>query len=282
MLLWVFGVCLFALLYWLWPSNATVTVTILYVYPIRSCGGFSPTSWSYDNHGFLYDRKWSIMREDTRKLMSQNECPRMALIKASISQNEKQILITAPNGTISVEFDIEKDDLGDDVSHFLSEYLKRPVRLIKTSDSEIRTPHVGSYDDNVLKQMENQRNFQYKVEPFLFATEKSLHKVEKELNVSALDMVRFRPNVVFGGTRSPFCEDRWVTLAINHQLFHNIGECIRCTMPHVNPSNGLLDLNVKSVLIKHHHMKGDPLFGVYFVPENKGIISINDVVTIMR
>lgn len=38
-----------------------VTLSQIFVYPIKSCGAFTPTEWPVGPHGLLHDREWAIV-----------------------------------------------------------------------------------------------------------------------------------------------------------------------------------------------------------------------------
>jgi uncharacterized protein YcbX len=33
----------------------------LHVYPVKSCGGFSPPEWDVDHFGLRHDRRWMVV-----------------------------------------------------------------------------------------------------------------------------------------------------------------------------------------------------------------------------
>jgi uncharacterized protein len=71
--------------------------------------------------------------------------------------------------------------------------------------------------------------------PYLLATEASFEDVNGRLE-RKLDIIRFRPNVVVGGTVA-WDEDDWKLIFIDGLgVFHVIARCPRCQLPKYIPS----------------------------------------------
>ena len=208
----------------------TLTVSNIHVFPIRSVGGFSPQSWEYTKQGFLFDRNWSIQKVKPKRCLGMQEMPKMALIHATISNDLQTLTVQVQDKTFRFDTNIQDDDLGDEVAETISTFLGTKVRLVKTPKDEVRSPYNGSFQRDILKQMEDERNEDYKVEPFLFTCQASLDELNRRLDADA-EMVRFRPNVVVNGTTKVFEEQEWTTISIQKNVFHSVGACIRCTMP---------------------------------------------------
>lgn len=95
----------------------------LSIYPIKSCGGWSippNVRWDVRAEGLSWDREWCLVHHGTRKALSQNGYPRMALIK-SVIELEKGRLTVRYNGLtpLSVPSEIHVP-LSLDPAHFES------------------------------------------------------------------------------------------------------------------------------------------------------------------
>jgi uncharacterized protein len=99
----------------------------------------------------------------------------------------------------------------------------------------------------------------------------------------------FRPNVVFTDC-GPFDEDNWEYIRINNVNLRFLNPCSRCLLTTVNPVTAekgdepLLTLRkFRLGAGKFQKLFGQsPLFGVYFMPENGGILHVNDSIWVHR
>ncbi|MBL8131812.1 MAG: MOSC domain-containing protein, partial [Anaerolineae bacterium] len=129
----------------------TVVVTDLYVYPIKSCGGIRQSSAVVEPRGFAHDRRWLIVDPDGG-FLTQRELPRMALIATALGADA--LTLNAPGmEVLRVPYDqpgertavsiwrssgVGAVDQGDVISGWLSDFLKKPVRLVRFADDAIR------------------------------------------------------------------------------------------------------------------------------------------------
>ena len=58
-------------------------VSALYIYPVKSLGGFSVTSAEVTAKGFKHDRRW-MLADTAGKFFTQRELPSMALLQTAI------------------------------------------------------------------------------------------------------------------------------------------------------------------------------------------------------
>lgn len=59
----------------------------MWVYPIKSCAGFSPNAWPLGENGLLFDREWALVGADGAAL-SQKKLPKLATIRPVIKLDE--------------------------------------------------------------------------------------------------------------------------------------------------------------------------------------------------
>jgi uncharacterized protein len=69
-----------------------VTLSGLYVYPIKSCAGISLDSAELSATGLRHDRRWMLV-DEAGEFMSQRAHPRMALISTHLS--DEQLTVSA-------------------------------------------------------------------------------------------------------------------------------------------------------------------------------------------
>src|ERR671920_2185112 len=86
-------------------APSTVTLSGLYVYPIKSCAGISLQSAELCATGLCHDRRWMLV-DETGKFMSQRAHPRMALISTHLSA---EYLTVAAPGMPDLEIPTQQD-----------------------------------------------------------------------------------------------------------------------------------------------------------------------------
>jgi uncharacterized protein YcbX len=83
--------------------------------------------------------------------------------------------------------------------------------------------------------------------PYLLVTEKPFNIIKARLPAeSKVDIIRFRPNIVVGGTRKAWDEDNWKEIYIGEAgKFFVVARCPRCLLPKHSLTNN--DLAYHSV-----------------------------------
>ncbi len=61
-----------------------ITLSAMNIYPIKSCGGIAVLDWEVDGFGLRDDRRWMVATPDGG-LVSQRECPELALVRVAVS-----------------------------------------------------------------------------------------------------------------------------------------------------------------------------------------------------
>uniref|UniRef100_A0A8B9QNQ7 Molybdenum cofactor sulfurase n=1 Tax=Anas platyrhynchos TaxID=8839 RepID=A0A8B9QNQ7_ANAPL len=112
-----------------------ITVTNIFLYPIKSCSAFEVTEWPVGNQGLLYDRNWMVVNQNGVCLTQKQE-PRLCLVNPSIDLKQKIMVIQAEGmDTISVSkvcsHRVKTYDCGEKTAGWFSMFLGRPCRLIR-------------------------------------------------------------------------------------------------------------------------------------------------------
>ena len=63
------------------------TISQLFIYPVKSLGGFKVTSAQLTDRGFQYDRRFMLV-DSSNNFLSQREHPPMSLLQTAIEGNE--------------------------------------------------------------------------------------------------------------------------------------------------------------------------------------------------
>ena len=71
----------------------TLILSDIFIYPVKSLGGFRVEKWEVVSTGLKYDRQWMLIDKDGQ-FLSQRKLAEMALIQTQITHN--QLIISAP------------------------------------------------------------------------------------------------------------------------------------------------------------------------------------------
>ena len=263
-----------------------LTVSELYIYPIKSLGGIALNSASLIERGFEHDRRWMLVDADNR-FLSQREINTMALLKVQLA--EQGLLITninKPGEQLLVPFEptITETEMvevwssrcrgqrvSDEVDAWFSKQLGFACKLFYMPN----TTHL--YVDGRYAHNKEITAFSDGY-PLLLIGQASLDDLNSRLE-EPLPMNRFRPNIVFtGGT--PFQEDYMKLFEINGITFFGVKPCARCVMTTINQQTGEKAKEPLKTLSTYRLKNKKILFGQNLLHQGTGIISVGDTITI--
>lgn len=239
-----------SLYYFQSQKKKDITVSDLYIFPIKSCKGIRVSSAKVTKGGLEFDRAFMLIDENNR-FLSQRKLPKMALIEPLIYAEKQMLIVKAPemeNLVIPLKPTLSDDSItvsiwGDDckvrsiqdpkVGAWFDRYLgisgSRLVVMdegfVRPTDPEFAPKGQTLFSDGF---------------PFLIASKGSLLSINEKLDVPVA-MENFRPNIVVDGC-DPFAEDSWKKIKFGAGLTSLIANivkpCARCTVPNVNQSTG--------------------------------------------
>lgn len=90
-------------------SLPRVKLASIHVYPIKSCGAFSPQAWPVKRSGLLYDRFWVIVNEAGAALTQKRE-PKLCMIRPEIDLSTKKLILRYHGTQKAVAMEIDDDD----------------------------------------------------------------------------------------------------------------------------------------------------------------------------
>jgi uncharacterized protein YcbX len=217
-------------------------IQALNVYPVKSCRGIALDSATVTPMGFAHDREWLIVDANGR-FLTQREEPRLALIVPMLSSNLLEL--SAPNKTTllvpldaegeSIEVVIWRDrcaafDVGNEAAQWLSDYLGRPVRLVRF-DRRRKRPSSSDWTAGVEALNQFSDGF-----PWLVISQASLDDLNTRLP-EPLPMNRFRPNIVIDDV-PPYAEDRIHEIGIGNVRLRLVKPCARCAITTTDQRTG--------------------------------------------
>jgi uncharacterized protein YcbX len=271
----------------------SVTVSQINIFPIKSCRGISLPSGMMTRRGFEFDRQWMIVTDDG-DFLTQRQLPTMSQILPQITaaqepSQEVEMQLSAP-GMSSLNFQsstagtsrqvvvwkdtCEATDEGDLVAEWLSAFLKTKCRLVRFSESFVRT-----VDEKYAKTREDQVGFADGF-PFLLISESSLEDLNERMP-QVLPMNRFRPNIVVRGCE-PYAEDNWKTVNIGKAKLHLVKPCARCVITCTDQDTSKVGVEPLKTLAGFRNEMNKILFGQNLVPEILNEICVGDLVEVVN
>ncbi|MEO6149728.1 MAG: MOSC N-terminal beta barrel domain-containing protein [Mucilaginibacter sp.] len=259
-----------------------LTVSALYIYPIKSLGGIAVDSAMVTDRGFKYDRRWMLVDENNI-FLSQREIAQMALLKVEIeaeglrvSHKYRDEIISIPfapqgNETCSV---VVWDDtcpaiyVSNEADKWFSNMLGYKCRLVYMPDDSHRLVDEKYSPGKELTSFSD-------AYPFLLIGQASLDELNSRL-ADALPINRFRPNMVFTGGE-PHSEDIIKNFSINGIYFKGVKLCARCIITTTDQDTGIRNKEPLKTLAKYRVKNNNILFGQNLVNKGEGIIAVGDV-----
>lgn len=264
------------------------TISQLFIYPVKSLGGFKVTSAQLTDRGFQYDRRFMLV-DSSNNFLTQREHPSMSLLQTAIEGSELVIfhknniadkirvsLHPAPVTIIKVKVWDDECTAGyvsDGADEWLSNKLSIPCRMVYMPDSEKRlvdekyahNKEITSFSDGY---------------PLLIIGQASLDDLNSRL-AEPLPMDRFRPNIVFTGGQ-PYDEDTMEHLAINGIDMYGVKLCARCTITTINQINGIKDKEPLKTLAAYRKRNNKIYFGQNILYMQTGFIRTCDGIAIIK
>lgn len=260
----------------------------IYIYPIKSLGGFRVDYANLEEKGFQYDRRWMLVDKEG-KFLTQRKHSKMALFQVEISgqelivtrkdQPENKIYIPMkPTTEVVMPVQVWDDevlgqlvDIG--VSEWFSKELKIECDLVLFPEYAIRKlkPQYAvnnesvSYADGM---------------PYLLIGQSSLDDLNTKLE-NEIGMERFRPNLVISGAAA-FEEDNWEKIKIGDSEFKISKPCARCVMTTIDQQTAQKGQEPLKTLATYRLENKKILFGQNLIHLKGAKVQVGDNVEIIK
>ncbi|NJN30801.1 MAG: MOSC domain-containing protein [Synechococcales cyanobacterium RM1_1_8] len=257
-----------------------ITLSGLYIYPIKSAAGIALGEATVGDRGLQHDRRWMVASPNG-KFMTQRQHPTMALIRVGLGE---QLQLSAPGmadlalplepalEAIALEVEVWGDrcaalSMGSSAQAWLSQFLQTPCQLVYMPDQSRRPTAHGQLGQDKLVSFAD-------AYPLLLISEASLADLNGRL-AEPVPMDRFRPNLVVTGCGA-FAEDAWQRIRIGDIGFDLPKRCDRCSIPGVDQSSGIQYKEPLLTLAKYRLQGGKIWFGQNLVHHATGKLRLGD------
>ncbi|MDN5284963.1 MAG: hypothetical protein JWR38_1237 [Mucilaginibacter sp.] len=262
-----------------------LTISELYIYPIKSLGGISLTRAEVTDRGFKYDRRWMLVDEQNR-FLTQREYPQMALLKVLV-KNDGLLVTHYSQGSIIVPFEqsgktkhevVIWDDtctgvfVSNELDTWFSDALDIKCRLIYMPENTRRQVDQQYAPKGMITSFAD-------AYPFLLIGQASLDDLNSRL-AESLPMNRFRPNVVFTGGE-PFEEDLMNHLHIAGINFYGAKLCARCVLTTIDQQTAIKAKEPLKTLATYRLRDKKILFGQNLIHKGIGVLSVGDTIDVL-
>jgi uncharacterized protein YcbX len=221
-------------------------IASLHVYPVKSCRGIDLDTAVLASNGFAHDREWVIVDPQDHFLTQRDE-PRLALLQTRLVGGRLEL--RRPDSAIPLSVAVDHGgtarvatvwrtpsatfDAGDGAATWLSDFLGRPVRLLRFDPTQQRLSNREWTGDIAAP------NFFTDGYPVLVLSRASIAdlgaRVGRELPVD-----RFRPNLLLDGVE-PYAEDAVREIDIGEVTLRLVKPSTRCVITTTDQATGTRD-----------------------------------------
>lgn len=264
-----------------------LTLSEIWIYPIKSLGGISLQEANITERGLQNDRRWLLV-DEAGVFITQRQYSQLALF--SVQLEAEHLLVTNRNTMDTLRFScadysekqvsvqvwddtILANEVSEVCSHWFTEQLQMPVRLVYMPDSSKRlvdsryaqTPNdITSFSDGY---------------PFLLIGQSSLDDLNTRLE-NPVEINRFRPNLVVTGAL-PYQEEAWYEFEVGAVQFWGVKPCSRCILITVDPHTGEKPSKEPLLTLSKYRKVGNKvLFGQNVIAKTLGLLRVGDALSV--
>ncbi|GAA3945807.1 MOSC domain-containing protein [Hymenobacter algoricola] len=265
---------------------APLTLSDLYIYPVKSLGGIRVAEAVIEPRGLRHDRRWLIVDEQNQ-FMTQRQTAEMAHLKVAPAHNGFLLthaarpallplyvpFVATPERTLFVTIweDMVFAWCGTpEADAWLSEALGRTCRLVYMSDMVMRATDGGAAGGDV--------SFA-DAYPFLVIGQASLDDLNTRL-AAPVPMDRFRPNLVFRGGAA-YEEETWQHFEVGGQPFLGVRPCGRCVVTTIDQHTTQKSPEPLRTLATYRTVGNKVMFGQNVTGPGQGVVRVGDPLAVL-
>ncbi|WP_460952329.1 MOSC domain-containing protein [Spirosoma daeguense] len=260
-----------------------MTISELYIYPIKSLGGISVSEVVVEPKGFRYDRRFMLVSPEG-EFMTQRTNHQMALIDVAINDNILRVwhrhnpdnvlnLPLPPAVATSSEVqetmlvniwdskDVPAQTVSAEADAWFSDILGKPCRLVHMPDTTYRSVDSKYARNNDAVSFADGY-------PYLLIGQSSLNHLNQRL-AEPIEMKRFRPNIVVNDSL-PYEEDGWQHFRVGELDFYGVKPCARCVLTTIDPETAKPGKEPLRTLKTYRQWNAKILFGQNVLAQGVG------------
>jgi hypothetical protein len=273
-------------------DSCSVSVTELFLYPIKSARGVAVSSLVFDARGPVGDRRWMLVDREA-EFLSQRRLPRMSLLRVTLEPD--LLRVNAPGmPTLAVPRDAERMPAGaqgsraaqvwhdtvtvhyagDEYDRWFREFLGEDCSLVAMASDAVRPVDLDYAPAGRTVSLAD-------AFPLLVIGAASLAELNRRLvakGQAAVPIDRFRPNLVVSGA-TPHAEDTWRRLEGPAITFDIVKPCARCAIVSVEQETGTRVKEPLATLEEYRRQGSKIMFGQNALHDRPGQIACGDRMT---
>lgn len=256
------------------------------VYPIKSIGGINLDKAKCTPLGFEHDRRM-MFADHEGKFISQREIPRMARIGAEMGEKgymffdkqDKSNTVMLPyksnlgkEKTVKVwKHEFSSRVVEEPAVNWFQDILGENLTLYKMDSNSIRYK-------SLMKAPRKTKLSMADGYPYLMLSQASLEDLNERLQKNAVQMDRFRANIIFEDSKA-YAEEEIDKVSISSVKFRAIKPCARCSMITINQKTSEKLVEPLKTLSLYKKRGNKVYFGMNAISLNEGEIRIGEVVS---
>lgn len=265
-----------------------ITVSQLYIYPVKSLGGVPVNSVKITDRGFEYDRRWMLI-DSNNNFLTQRENAVMALLQVEIKNEGLKVFHKQnENEFIIIPFQQQKNErvqtniwgvpctpllVDNEVDKWFSKALGMTCRLVYMDDAtQVMIDERYNINNSLTSFSDGY--------PILMTSEASMNDLNNRLK-EQLSISRFRPNIVIAGS-APYEENSMQEFMINEINFYGVKPSARCVVTTIDQHTGIKGKEPLKTLATYRSMNNKIYFGENVIAASTGIVSVGDSITILK
>ncbi len=262
-----------------------IQIQDLYIYPIKSLGGYRVDQAEVTPRGLAHDRRWMLI-DHNHRFLTQREHPVMAMLKTQPGDKGFRVFhLQHPDQSVDIPWEtdgpgIEVAIWGDrceaialspEADAWFSAHLGIPCQLVYMPERSRRQVDRTYAPEGTITGFTDGY-------PILVISQASLDDLNSRLEIP-VPMNRFRPNLVLSGAEA-YAEDRMHSFEINGMAFRGVKPCGRCVMTTIDQDTGVAGKDPLRTLASYRQVGNKVLFGQNVLGLDKGILHIGDTVSV--
>ena len=268
-----------------------LTLTDLYIYPIKSLGGIRLTEAVVEPRGLRHDRRWLLIDEQNRFLTQRTDAS-LALLAVTLESDGLTVRhrarpelgelvvsltepATAPIAVVIWDDTVAARPVSPQADAWFTAALGRPTRLVHMPDTTRRSVDPGRAPADAIVSFAD-------AYPVLIVGQAALDHLNARLTAAgeaAVPMNRFRPTLVFAGGM-PHEEDQWGDFQIGLVAFHGVKPCARCVVTTIDQQTARAGKEPLRTLSTYRRDGAKVLFGQNVVPRGEGVVRVGERVVV--